>query len=298
MAVWDADIEIDVGIGHSAVVAQFPEFAGEQPRVLGEGWDNLCVLYPSDVAFRFPRRKTAVPLIEVERAVLPLLAPSLPLPIPVPIFTGRPSSTYPYSFLGYRLLLGETMDRAPLLNAAAGAQALGAFLGHLHRLDPDTLPLPGDHIHRKDPERIRERFFERWQAIPGQEQARWGEALPEWVHETATSVNPSEKACVVHGDLYPRHVLVYEGKVSGVIDWGDVHLGHPAMDLSLMVTGFDAEHWPVFQLAYGLPISEEDLRHARLRAAMYGAALLAYGLDRHDEAIAACGRQILDRIVD
>ncbi len=296
MAVWDADIEIDVGIAHAAVLAQFPEFAKEQPGVLGEGWDNLCIVYPSGVAFRFPRRKSAVPLIEVEVAVLPLVAPSLPLPIPVPFFVGQPGRAYPHPFLGYRLLLGETMDRAPLNDPSAGAQALGAFLRHLHRLDPKTLPLPGDHIHRKDPERIRERFFERWTAIPSGEQARWGTVLTEWVHETATLVKPSDKACVVHGDLYPRHVLVCDGQVSGVIDWGDVHLGHPAMDLSLMVTGFNAEHWPAFLHAYGLPTSEEDLRHARLRAAMYGAALLAYGLDTSDDAIAACGRQILDRV--
>lgn len=296
MAVWDADIEIDVGIAHAAVVAQFPEFAKEQPRVLGEGWDNLCIVYPSGIAFRFPRRKTAVPLIGVEVAVLPLIAPSLPLPIPVPVFVGEPGRAHPHPFLGYRLLPGETMDRAPLDDPSVGALVLGEFLGRLHRLDPNALPLPGDHIHRKDPERIRERFFERWNAIPAIDQARWGQALPEWVHESATLVKPSNKACVVHGDLYPRHVLVHDGIVAGVIDWGDVHLGHPAMDLSLMVTGFDPEHWPSFQRAYGLPISEEDLRHAQLRAAMYGAALLAYGLDTADTPIAACGRQILDRV--
>ncbi|MCC7433729.1 MAG: phosphotransferase [Methanoregulaceae archaeon] len=297
MAMWDADIEIDVGIAHTAIIGQFPEFAVEQPTVLGEGWDNLCVVYPSGIAFRFPRRKTAIALIGVEVAVLPLIAPRLPLPIPVPVYSGAPGPAYPHPFSGYRLLPGETMDRAPIRDPADGAEVLGAFLGCLHRLDPRTLPLPGDHIHRKDPERIRERFVDRWNAIPSVEQARWGTVLPAWVHETATTVKPTEKACVVHGDLYPRHVLVQEGVVAGVIDWGDVHLGHPAMDLSLMVTGFDAEHWPGFLRAYGQPISEEDLRHARLRASMYGAALLAYGLDTSDDAIAACGRKILDRVV-
>lgn len=297
MATWDADIKIDVGIAHAAVSAQFAEFADQTPRVLGEGWDNLCIVYPDDIVFRFPRRYTAVPLIGVEVAVLPVIAQRLPLPVPIPFYVGEPGSKYPHPFLGYRRLAGDTMDRAPLGDPGEGAETLGHFLGQLHRLDPDSLPLPDDHIHRKDPERIRERFMERWRVLPEAERGRWGERLADWVQDTATTVQPTDKACVVHGDLYPRHVLVNDGKVSGVIDWGDVHRGHPAMDLSLMVTGFDAEHWPRFESAYGIPTLDVDWQHARLRASMYGAALLAYGIDTGDEAISNCGRQILDRVV-
>lgn len=295
MSTWTADIGIDLSTAHGVVVGQFPQYSSHPPKKLGEGWDNFCILYPDGIVFRLPRRETAVPLIGVELAVLPQIAPLLSLPIPVPILAGEPTPAFPYPFLGYQMLLGETADRRPFLEPSIAATVLGQTLRVLHGLDPDRLPLPGDHIHRKDPVRLRERFDARWAVLPDSERSRWGDGLAQWVHDTAEHVQPTAAETVVHGDLYPRHLLVHEGKLSGIIDWGDVHLGHPSMDLSVMYTGFDAEHHAGFLAAYGQDVSGGDLELAKLRAAMYGAALLAYGLDVADGAIAECGRTILDR---
>lgn len=297
MPTWTADIEIDFAKAHRVVVAQFPQYGNQQPEKLGEGWDNFCIVYPDGMAFRLPRRETAVPLIEVEMAVLPRLGPLLPVPIPVPVLAGQPTEDFPYPFLGYRMLEGETADRLPFEDPRASAELLGATLSVLHSLDPSDLPLPKDHIHRKDPARIRERFDVRWAVIPDHERARWGEGLADWVQQTAESVKPTTTDTVVHGDLYPRHLLVHEGRLSGIIDWGDVHEGHPSMDLSVMYTGFDSKHHAAFLAAYGRVVTSEDLELAKLRAAMYGAALVAYGLDVADHAITQCGRMILDRTV-
>lgn len=297
MSTWVADIEIDVEIAHRAVSAQFSEYVALNPVKFGEGWDNLCIRYPDGMLFRFPRRETAVQLIDTEWRALPIIADQLPIAIPRPLLRGAPSEIYAYSFIGYREVAGETADRQPQTHTTEAAELLGRSLGILHRLDPTSVPLPGDHIHRKDPATILERFQKRWAAVPESEQARWGEPLVEWVRATAMNVVPTQNEAVVHGDLYPRHLVVQDGHLSGIIDWGDIHVGHPSMDLAAMVTTFEPGIWPVFLGAYGHEVSDQDLLLARLRASMYGAALLAYGLDVQDEPIAQCGRTILDRLV-
>lgn len=38
--------------------------------------------------------------------------------------------------------------------------------------------------------------------------------------------------CWLHGDLHPLNLLVTEGRLTGIIDWGDVTGGDPATDLA------------------------------------------------------------------
>jgi aminoglycoside phosphotransferase (APT) family kinase protein len=84
--------------------------------------------------FRFPRRTIAVALLETEGRVLPVLAPRLPYPIPVPVWFGRPHATYKWPFLGYRRLDGHVVSDVDLDDAARAALAapLARFLRALH----------------------------------------------------------------------------------------------------------------------------------------------------------------------
>ncbi len=42
---------------------------------------------------------------------------------------------------------------------------------------------------------------------------------------------------LVHADLGPDHLLVRDGRLVGVIDWGDVRVGDPALDYSWLLNG-------------------------------------------------------------
>jgi aminoglycoside phosphotransferase (APT) family kinase protein len=54
------------------------------------------------------------------------------------------------------------------------------------------------------------------------------------VLETGLKLLEPEPTKVAHGDLHMRHVLVDEaGTPTGVIDWGDVCLADPSVDLQL-----------------------------------------------------------------
>lgn len=72
------------------IARRFPELRGAPVERLASGWDNTVFLVGGDWVFRFPRRQMAIPGVEREIAVLPVLAPRLPLPVPVPRFAGAP----------------------------------------------------------------------------------------------------------------------------------------------------------------------------------------------------------------
>ena len=100
---WDAEITLTADDVRRLLSPQFPALPLRGLRLLAEGWDNAVWVVNDQWAFRFPRVSRAVPYLETEIAVLPRLAPLLPLPIPVPEFVGRPDDCYPWPFVGARV---------------------------------------------------------------------------------------------------------------------------------------------------------------------------------------------------
>lgn len=295
---WEPDIELSLDRAHAIIGTRFPAYSHKTPRKLGEGWDNLCFVYPDGMVFRMPTRAPGAALVGTETAVLPVLNASLPLPVPAVEFIGEPGEDYPYSFFGYRQLPGQTADRCAWTDAerTANVETLAHFLSALHSLPVNQTPfaeLPDDRLFRKDPATQVQRIERRLEELSEHDLPVNPGQLRGWAKERADSAKPSPRLAVVHGDLYPRHLLVENGHVTGVIDWGDVHRGHPAIDLSLAYTFVPVKDRARFFELYGLTITEDDDRLAQLRAAMYGTALLAYGLDVRDDAAAGMGSQIL-----
>jgi aminoglycoside phosphotransferase (APT) family kinase protein len=157
MPEWDAEVEVGEARVRALLAEQFPEFDAASARLLGEGWDNSVWVVEGAWAFRFPRRAIAIPGVERELAVLPRLAPLLPVPIPVPRFVGQPSEHSPWPFFGAPLLPGQEPADADLTDdeRVQLGGALGRFLRTLH--SPETLTavdperaLPVDFNRRAD----------------------------------------------------------------------------------------------------------------------------------------------------
>jgi aminoglycoside phosphotransferase (APT) family kinase protein len=280
-APWTADIEIAPDLARALIEEQFPGLAPAALEPFGEGWDNAAFLVNATWVFRFPRRAPAVPLLEAETRLLPGLAGRLPVRIPAPEFVGTPSKRFPYSWAGYRLIPGTTADRAAMSDAqrAAIAPALGAFLRALHAVPVAGLEAPPDTIGRMDVARRRLNALEKIAGL------RARVPIPASLESALEGVPESAAAgpCLVHGDLYARHVLVDDaGRATGVIDWGDVHVGDPAVDLMLAFQFLPAAARPAFFAAYGRA-GDATLRRARFRAAIHALAVLPYALERGDE---------------
>ena len=134
MPDWDAEVSIDAALVRALLGEQFPQLDASSARLFGEGWDNAVWVVEETWAFRFPRRQIAIPGVRRELAVLPTLAPLLPIPIPVPTFVGRQSERFPWPFFGTRFLSGNEIADAGLTDEARAAVGveLGRFLRRFH----------------------------------------------------------------------------------------------------------------------------------------------------------------------
>ena len=295
---WDADDEVDADRLRGILAAQFPELADAPIAFESRGWDNACFLVDERWLFRMPRRELGARLIAVENAVLPRLADRLPLPVPTPRFVGAPQDGYPWPFHGYERLPGETLCRAGLDDDARRALAapFGRFLRALHATPPDELPgLPPDDNRRLDVPYRAAQLDERFADL--RRVGLLGDPRP-WDHVRAAV--PDDYAAanthVVHGDLYARHLLVDErGAACGVIDWGDVHRGDPAIDLCLVHASIPADAHDDFRAAYGA-VDETTWAVGRFKALHSSLMILAYGSDVGDAALVREGLAALERL--
>jgi aminoglycoside phosphotransferase (APT) family kinase protein len=253
-------------------------------------------LVDSRWVFRFPRREVVVPGFLRETEVLSVLAPNLPLPIPVAAFRGEPGPEFPWPWAGSAYLPGrEAAEVAPPDGDRVGhGAALGRFLRALHDVDPGAITaggtlLPVDPVRRADmPHR----------AADARRRCGILQAAGLWMPpprlaallDRAERLDPPATLAVVHGDLHVRHLLIgADGEPSGVIDWIDVCRAHPAIDLPLYWGYLPSAGRAAFHEAYG-PVDDDALTRAQVLAVSLWAALAEYA---HDVGMPALLSEVL-----
>lgn len=299
MPEWDADVVIDEALVRALLAEQFPELEGRAARLAGEGFDNSVWVIDDEWAFRFPRRAIAVPLVARELAVLTRLAPLLPVAVPVPALLGAASERFPRPFFGHRLLRGVEPADASLTDADRARVGIGIarFLRALHApatreaVDAERA-LPFDPNRRADmPFRVartRERLDLITDLAPDSRAAA-GRILADAVGLPSTSTE-----VLLHGDLHVRHVLVERGELSGVIDWGDVCVGDPSVDLLFVWSVLPPEAREAFFDEYGKVDDATRLR-AQVLGIMLSAVLALYAQDQGLPALECEARSGLER---
>jgi aminoglycoside phosphotransferase (APT) family kinase protein len=202
---------------------------GHSPRTILEiddGYDFEVAIVDEDWVFRFPRRAGVEEALGLEIVLLPLLASALPVDVPSFELISRDPL-----FVGYRLIRGE-----PLVDE--DADGVHAFLEALHALDPSSLPV--QHVDWVDAYREQCAEFERL-VIPLVDK----DLRPQAKRLFSDAENLVDfKPALLHGDLGPEHLLVRDGRLAGVLDWGDARLGDPALDYAWLLNGPFAD-WEV-----------------------------------------------------
>jgi aminoglycoside phosphotransferase (APT) family kinase protein len=287
------------------IEAQFPELAPVRLDTVGEGYDNTVYRVNSAYTFRFPRRTIAAKLLQTECALLPALERlGLPLAIPLLRYAGRPAAddAYPWPFAGYSFLPGQPPGPAAAAARARAVEPLALFLRRLHRFpaaEARALGVPGDELGRMDlAKRLRQLDASLEQA---QRLGLWpASALPP-VLAAIDTVRPlasciaDRPRMLVHGDLHIRNVVADdEGTLTGIIDWGDVHVGDAALDLSIAYSYVPPAERGRFFALYGQEPDETTARLARFFAVYVGFVLLVYGRDRGNEPLVAAARHSIE----
>lgn len=285
--------DIDVALVHQLITAQFPHYA-DLPitPAVPQGWDNRTFRLGTDLSVRLPSAAGYVPQIEKEHRYLPRLAPLLPVAIPVPLARGTPGVGYPFPWSVYRWLPGETAATARIDDLTAFAMAVAQFLVALQRIEPAGGPPPGPHnFYRGGP--VATYDAETRRAIAALD-GDLDTAATTAVWEAALAALWPGPSVWVHGDVAPGNLLIREGRLSGVIDWGSAAVGDPACDLVIAWTFLSGASREAFRAALSL----DQATWARARGwALWKALILVAGHADTTAPEAARSRQVIDDVL-
>lgn len=242
---------IDVNIVRQLIDLQFPQWAGlSLAPVLPGGWDNRTFRLGADKLVRLPSAAAYVEQVEKEQTWLPKIAANISLAIPEPIAKGKPSDIYPWPWSVYRWLAGEPAAEARVDDKATFARDLASFLHELHQVPVAGAPQPGLHnFFRGDSLAVYDAET-RSVIVALADFLDADTALAVW--DAALKSKWTPPPVWVHGDIACGNLLVNEGRLCAVIDFGCSAVGDPACDLAIAWTFFEGKSRRAFRAALPL----------------------------------------------
>lgn len=268
------EVDTDPDLMRRLLAGQFPQWADLAIMpVPSAGTENALYRLGEDMVMRLPRVLGSTEQVEKEQRWLPQFAPVLPLTIPAPLAMGEPAEGYPWKWSIYRWLEGETATHAELADPIQAATTIAEFITALRQIDASDGPGPGSHnYHRGVPLSVRDAGTRR--AIA--ELASMGNmidtdaAIAAW--EFALRAPEWDGPPVwIHGDLQAGNLLLQQGQISAVIDFGCLGVGDPACDLQIAWNYFTGDARSVFRAA----LSVDDASWARGRGWALSAGMIA-----------------------
>lgn len=289
-----AEVSISPDLVRLLLAAQHPDLAHLPVDVMANGWDNLICRLGDKLVVRLPRRAVAAKLVEHEQRWLPVLAPRLPLPIPVPVRVGRAALGYPWPWSIVPFLPGQVAARTPPADLPAAAASLGRFLAALHAPASPAAPA---NPYRGVPLADRSATVTQNVSVLGDLVDRRA-VLRAWQAAVATP-RWDRPPVWLHGDLHPANILVHRGRISAVIDFGDITSGDPATDLSVAWMLLPAECHHAFLDAYGAAnrcaASDDIWSRARGWALALSLVFLAHSAD--NPLLAGLGQRTISAVL-
>jgi len=284
-----SEVEIDEPLVYSLLGEQHPDLKHLPIYPVDSGWDNAIFRLGDRFSVRLPRRKAAATLIENEQTWLALIADRLPVPVPIPYRIGKPGRGYPWGWSVLPWLTGVAADlQEPRANQA---KLFASFLRSLHLPAPSNAPLNavrGVPLCQRatSVEQRMQRLETKTNLITPEIKNTWNKAL---------SAPIDVEAKWLHGDLHPRNIIVENGAIAGIIDWGDITSGDIATDLASIWMLFGDRHTRDQAISEYSNVSEATLQRAKGWTILFGVVLLDTGLvdnPRH----AVMGKRTLRRV--
>jgi len=259
MRVHADELDVDESLVRALLAEQFPGWADLPLERAGDGTVNVIYRLGEELSVRIPRRDGPETEDDLEFRWLPLLAPQLPVAIPRPVARGRPGAGYPWFWSVHTWLQGD-LPTGPL----AVADVAG-LVSALQRIELPAAPEPA--YGRGRPLADRDAYvraaLERVDAPGALELWERAVSAPGWEHEPVW----------VHADLDRRNVLVRDGRLAAVLDWGGVGVGDPAADVMVAWKLVDAEERERFRELVGV----DDATWLRAQGWVVSQALSALG---------------------
>jgi aminoglycoside phosphotransferase (APT) family kinase protein len=238
--------EITQDLATRLVAAQFPRWAHLPVAPVGlPGWDNVTFRLGERLSVRLPSAAGYVAQVEKEHRWLPFLAPRLPLPIPEPVARGVPGSGFPWPWSVFGWLEGEPAAAVRVDDLVDFAVDIAGFLVALAAVDPSDGPAAGEHsAFRGAPLALFDEDVRRAISIVASE-VDTAATTAAW---EASLAAPFDGGPVwLHGDVTGSNLLVVDGRLAAVLDFGCCAVGDPACDLAIAWTLFHGESRRAFR---------------------------------------------------
>jgi len=262
---------VDVPLVKRLVGTQFPQWADLPIRAVdNDGWDNWTFHLGDRMKVRLPSAMGYSEQAEKEARWLPKLAPRLPLPVPVPVGIGQAAEGYPCSWSIYEWLEGEPTTREAVDDPVQFGWDLAKFLIALQRIDTTGGPPPGQHNFFRGADVM---------SVYGDEARQSVDKLADVIDASAAHevLDAAEAAVIVeqpvwiHGDIAVGNLLVRDGRLGAVIDFGGCAVGDPACDLVITWVFLEGAGRDAFRLS----VPADEAMWARARGwALWKAALV------------------------
>ena len=281
-----AEIVIGEELVRHLLRTERPEFASLPIYFFSSGWDNVMIRLGDKMMIRIPRRSVGGFLIKQEQRWLPTLAPRLPIKVPVPIHIGKPTDRFPWHWSILPWFEGGPASKNRI--SKSEVTVLVQFLKALHQPTPKGAPInpyrgiPLQDCAEKMSSRIAQSRIS--SKISAEIRQIWQDGL---------LAKAPTNSVWIHGDLHPMNILLVEGKIEAIIDWGDVTAGDSATDLaSIWMLFYDQETRQQALTEYGVAGNHDTIARARAWAALFGVMMLDAG-SVNDQNLANLGSQIL-----
>jgi aminoglycoside phosphotransferase (APT) family kinase protein len=226
-----SDRDLDASIALRAVREQFPALECQRATHLGSGWASDVYLLDDRFVARFPRNVELAGWVGSDQAILGLVTTHLASAFVVPnvVGRGRAGAHFPHDFLVCELVRGIGADRL-----ATHSDEFISDLGHA---------------------------LTRIHAVPVDDARRVGLSQPEWDRYTGTLT-------FLHGDFSPDNIIIDpdNGRLVGVIDWGNAAIGDPALDFVPLVLSRGWTFVHAVLAAYQRPIDEGFVERVEFNA--------------------------------
>lgn len=250
-------MKIDAQLVRQLIKKQFPLWA-DLPisPVATSGWDNRTFHLGEHLSVRLPSDLQYASQVVKEQYWLPKLQPHLPLAIPKPIAMGEPSEVYPWHWSVYEWLEGDTATIEGVSDLSKFSTKLSCFLNAFHQCDTTGAPVAGpDNFYRGGDLKVYDDETRNTIAkIKDAQQANTSTVI--WERALASSWQYAP--VWVHGDIAVGNLLVKNGELSAVIDFGQLAVGDPACDLALYWTFFTGQSRDVFKKSLNLDAGTWD----------------------------------------
>ena len=284
---------VDADMVRRLVDEQFHEWSHLPVTPVPEsGWDNWTFHLGESMSVRLPSAAEYALAVEKERRWLPELAPQLPLPIPSLCGSGVPGADYPYSWSIYGWLEGDRSSVDQIADEKQFAFDLACFVYALRAVDASDGPRPGVHNWYRGA--TLRTFDETTQRSLAELDGKLDVDLAAEIWTTALSSRWDGIEVWFHGDLAEGNLLMHNGRLAAVIDFGTCGVGDPSCDLAVAWTTLEASGRQAFRDHLGI----DDTTWARGRGWALWKSLSRYAgaLDDADASGAAVARRVLEGI--